>query len=95
MSQSDTVTLDIEGPDGADELRLPAGLIDILADDDQTAADVVGDLAMFGCAQRIHAGVHHAQGEVDEDVAALEEPTMARFEERFGVSYGEASGHQH
>lgn len=95
MANSDTVTLDIEGPDGDDEVTLPGQLLDDLVEGDQKAAEVVGDLAMFGCAQRMHARVHHTEGQVDEDVEDLEELTMSLFEERFGATYGEVTGHQH
>ena len=50
---------------------------------------------MMGCAQRIHATVHHSEGEVDPQIERLEELTMELFEERFGASYGELTGHDH
>jgi len=91
----DSVTLRIEGPDANDDVTLPAGLLEMLAEGDETDAEVVGDLALFGCAQRIHATVHHQEGEADERLQAIEETTMDLFEERFGMTYGEATGHQH
>lgn len=94
-TKTDAVLIEIEGPDGDSEVTLPSALLEMLAEDDQSAADVVGDLALFGCAQRIHATVHHGEGEVDEELAAIEETTLDLFENRFGVSYGEATGHQH
>ena len=92
---SDTVTLTVESEEGSDELTLPAHLIDLLKEGEETPAEVVGDLAMMGCAQRIHATVHHSQGEVDPTIEQLEELTMELFEERFGTSYGELTGHSH
>lgn len=94
-SDMDTVEVRMEGPDGDDEVTLPAGLVGMLAEGDQSSAEVVGDLALFGCAQRIHATVHHREGEADEELTAIEEATMALFESRFGVTYGEATGHEH
>lgn len=91
----ETVTITIEAPDGDDEVTLPAGLLDMLAEGDETDAEVVGDLALFGCAQRAHAVVHHQEGAPDEELVSVEETTMELFEERFGMSYGEATGHQH
>ncbi|MFB6171798.1 MAG: hypothetical protein ABEJ23_04640 [Haloarculaceae archaeon] len=91
----ETVTLTIEGPDGTDELTLPAALLDMLSEGDETDAEVVGDLALFGCAQRVHGAIHHQQREPSEELAAVEEATMDLFEERFGMTYGEATGHQH
>lgn len=92
---SDTVTLTVESEEGSDEVTLPAELIDLLKEGEETPAQVVGDLAMMGCAQRIHATVHHSQGEVDPNIQRLEELTMELFEERFGASYGEMTGHSH
>ncbi len=92
---ADSVTLTIDGPDGADEVTLPTELLELLAEGDESAARVVGDLAMFGCAQRIHATVHHGEGETDPGLESVEALTMDLFEERFGASYGELTGHQH
>ena len=92
---SDTVTLTVESEEGSDEVTLPAELINLLKEGEETPAQVVGDLAMMGCAQRIHATVHHGQGEVDPQIERLEELTMELFEERFGASYGELTGHDH
>ena len=92
---SDTVTLTVESEEGSDELTLPSHLIDLLKEGEETPAEVVGDLAMMGCAQRIHATVHHSEGEVDPTIQQLEDITMELFEERFGASYGEMTGHSH
>jgi hypothetical protein len=92
---SDTVTLTVESEEGSDELTLPAHLVDLLKEGEETPAEVVGDLAMMGCAQRIHATVHHSEGEVDPTIQQLEDLTMELFEERFGASYGEMTGHSH
>jgi hypothetical protein len=92
---SDNVTLYIDGPDGEDEVTLPAHLLRMLAEGDESAAEVVGDLAMFGCAQRVHATVHHSEGEADDELQAIEAATMDLFEDRFGATYGEMTGHQH
>ena len=92
---SDTVTLTVESEEGSDEVTLPSELVDLLKEGEETPAEVVGDLAMMGCAQRIHATVHHSEGEVDPTIQQLEELTMELFEERFGASYGELTGHSH
>lgn len=91
----ETVTLTVEAPDGtSDDLTVPAALLDALADGDD-APQVVADVALMGLAQRAHALVHHAEGDVGEDLAAAEERTLELFEERFGITYGEATGHSH
>ena len=91
----ETVTLSIEGDAETDEVTLPAGMLDLLREADESDAEVVGDLALFSCAQRIHATVHHAEGGDTERYRAIEERTMALFEERFGATYGELTGHNH
>ncbi|MFB6271247.1 MAG: hypothetical protein ABEH83_14990 [Halobacterium sp.] len=92
---TETVTVSIEAPDSEDEVELPEELLEMLAEGDQSDAEVVGDLALFSCAQRIHATVHHSQGEADQKLQDIEEVALDLFEERFGQSFGEATGHQH
>lgn len=93
---TDTTTFTIDGDDGSnDEIAVPAGLLELLADGDQSPAETFGDLALLSCAQQIHAISHHSQGESDDDVQAIEEETMALFEERFGASFAEMTGHSH
>ena len=91
----ETVTLSIEGDAETDEVTLPVEMLDLLREADESDAEVVGDLALFSCAQRIHATVHHAEGGDTERYRASEERTMALFEERFGATYGELTGHDH
>lgn len=93
---NDTVTLTIEADDGTvDELTVPTDLLDLLREDDETAPEMIGDIAMLGLAQRIHAATHHAQGEPSPEVQDVEGITMDLFEERFGATYGELTGHDH
>ncbi len=93
---SDTVTLTLESEEDADELTVPLPLVDMLREsDEETTPEVVGDIAMMGLAQRIHGAVHHAEGEPDERIANVEELTMDLFEERFGTTFGELTGHDH
>ncbi len=91
----DTVTLYIEGDEDADEVTLPVEMLDLMREDDESDAEIVGDLALFSCAQRIHATVHHAEGGDTERYKAIEERTMELFEDRFGASYAELTGHDH
>lgn len=95
MGADDTLTLRIESDDDSEELEVPAGLLDDLAEEGQSPPAVVGDVALFGLAQRVHGAVHHAQGEPDEDLVATEAVTMELFEERFGTTFGEMTGHSH
>ncbi|MCU4799292.1 hypothetical protein OB920_02765 [Halobacteria archaeon HArc-gm2] len=93
---SDTVTLTLESEEDTDELELPRELVDMLREsEDETAPEVVGDIAMMGFAQRIHGAAHHAEGEPDQQIADLNDLTMDLFEDRFGATFGELTGHNH
>lgn len=89
-----TLTLTISTEDASDEVELPTGLVDLLAEGDQNAAETVGDITLLSFASRAHHFVHHAE-ETDEALEAQEERIMELFEERFGQTYGEMTGHQH
>ncbi|WP_129116930.1 DUF7545 family protein [Halegenticoccus tardaugens] len=92
----DTETYTIEGPDGdTDAFDLPAGLVDVLSEQGENPAAVVGDVALLSFVQRAHTVVHHAEGDVPADLAEINDVAEELFEERFGVSFGEATGHQH
>jgi hypothetical protein len=91
----DTVTLYIEGDEDADEVTLPVEMLDLMREADESNAEIVGDLALFSCAQRIHATVHHAEGGDTARYEAIEERTMDLFEDRFGGTYAELTGHDH
>ena len=91
----DTVTLRIEGEDAESDVTLPAAMLELMREDDETDPEIVGDLALFSCAQRIHATVHHAEGGDTERYEAIEEQTMELFEDRFGATYAELTGHDH
>ena len=91
----ETITFSIESePGDADEVTLPAGLVDLVADGDQSPAETVADVALLSFASRAHHVVHHGQG-ADADLEAQEARTMELFEERFGVTFAEATGHHH
>jgi len=89
-----TVSLDIDGE--ADDVDLPARLVDLFREEEsETDAEIVGDMVVMAFAERAHAIVHHGQGGEDEDLESIESATMDLFEERFGMTYGEATGHAH
>ncbi|SDR35969.1 DUF7545 family protein [Natronobacterium texcoconense] len=94
MSDVDTITVSIDADDSTDEVTIPAGLVDLVAEGDQTSAETIGDVTLLSFASRAHHIVHHGDG-ADEELEAQEERIMDLFEERFGVTFGEATGHQH
>lgn len=94
MSQ-DTVTVTLETGDASDELEVPTAIIDLLTEGEESVPTVVGDLAMLGIAQQAHGIVHHSQGDVNSELEAAETLTMELFEERFGQTYAEVTGHSH
>ncbi|WP_248896730.1 DUF7545 family protein [Haloplanus halobius] len=92
----DTETYTIEGPSGeTDELELPEGLVDALAEQGERPPTVVAEIALLSFVQRSHAIVHHADDEVPEDLREINETAEELFEERFGMTFGEATGHSH
>lgn len=96
MADNDTSTLAIETEDGiSDELEVPARLLEMLREGDESDPQIVGDIAMIGMAQRIHGAIHHAEGEPGEEVEAAEDVTMDLFEERFGQTFADMTGHDH
>lgn len=91
----ETVTLRIEGEEDKSDVTLPKAMLDLMREGNESDAEIVGDLALFSCAQRIHATVHHAEGGDTERYKEIEEQTMNLFEDRFGATYAELTGHQH
>jgi len=89
------VTATIEADGESAEIDLPAGLLDRLTEPDETGAEAVGSIALMAFTGRAHALVHHAEGEVDEELETIEDAMLERFEERFGMTYAEATGHSH
>ncbi|USZ71662.1 DUF7545 family protein [Natronosalvus halobius] len=93
----ETTTFSIEADDGdadTDEVTLPTGLVDLLAEEGQGEAETVADITLLSFASRAHHLVHHGE-DPGEDLEAQEERVMDLFEERFGVSFAEATGHHH
>ena len=91
----DTVTVQLEAGDDSDELEVSETLVEMLREGDEGVPDVVADLAMLGLAQQAHGAIHHSHGEVSEELKQAEEVTMDLFEDRFGETYAEMTGHDH
>lgn len=91
----ETVSVTLEAADGSDDLTVPVTIVEMLSEEGETVPEVIGDLALLGLAQQAHGVVHHARGEVGDEIQAAETLTMELFEERFGQTYGEVTGHDH
>lgn len=91
--ETTTVTIDVDGQ--SDEFSVPLALTEALSEDDESSAEVVGNLALLGLAQQAHGIIHHGHGDVGEELEAAEEATLDEFEERFGQSFAEMTGHDH
>lgn len=93
---ADTETYTVESPDGdTDSFELPTGLVDALSEQGDEKSTVVADIALVAFAQRAHSMAHHAQGEVPEDVSEMADTAEDLFEERLGISFADAMGHDH
>ncbi len=91
----ETTTFEITADDDStDDVTIPSGLVDLVAEGEQTDAETIADVTLLSFASRAHHIVHHGEG-ADEELEAQEARIMDLFEERFGVTYGEATGHQH
>ncbi len=91
----ETISFAIQSDDGtADEVTAPAGLVDLVGEGGQSPAETVGDVVLLSFASRAHHVVHHGES-ADERLEAQEEVVMDLFEERFGVTFAEATGHHH
>lgn len=93
----DDTTFTIEDADGnTDELTLPSELVGLFAEaEDESDAQVVADIALMAFSQRAHAVVAHGEGEPSEELQEIESATLEKFEDRFGQTFADATGHQH
>jgi hypothetical protein len=94
MSQ-ETETVTLETDDASDEIEVPVTLVEMLGEGNESVPTVVGDLAILGLAQQAHGVVHHGQGETAPELEEAEALMMELFEDRFGQTYGEVTGHSH
>lgn len=93
METSTTVSISIDGTE--DTLELPEGIIDVFASDDQSSAEAVGDLVLVDMTHRLHGLVAHSGGSPEPELVELEAALQEQFEERFGASFAELTGHSH
>ena len=96
MAETTDLTFTITGEDGDEAtFTVPEGLVDMLSEPGDDPADVVADVATMAFTSRAHAVVHHSDHGDDEQLQAVEARSLELFEERFGMTYGEATGHSH
>ncbi|EMA46348.1 hypothetical protein C448_06193 [Halococcus morrhuae DSM 1307] len=81
--RGETITFDIAAGDEHAELELPRALVAALADETDSAPDVVADIAQFDCTRRAY------EMDADETVAteSIEHDALALFEDHFGVAF--------
>ena len=93
---ADHVTVTVETDDDADELTLPAEILELYREEpSETDAQIAADMVVMAFTERAHALAHHGEGEDLEDIEAIESEMLDAFEERFGLTYAEATGHSH
>ncbi|MFB6109681.1 MAG: hypothetical protein ABEJ60_02250 [Halodesulfurarchaeum sp.] len=94
MTDSISVTVDTET--GTDEITLPLDIVDLYREDpEETDATIVADMLVMAFAERAHALAHHDEGEQEVDMEAIEAEMLSAFEDRFDMTYAEATGHSH
>lgn len=92
---AEDLTFTIEGDGASAEFTVPRDLVEELSEDGESTADTAADIVQMSFTSRAHMLVHHDDGAVDPTLEAAEERARELFEERFGMTYEEATGHSH
>jgi hypothetical protein len=92
---TEDVNVTIEADGEEDTIEIPGGLIDRLTEPDETRAEVIGSITLMAFTGRAHALLHHTEEEADAELEEIEDVMQERFEDRFGMTYAEATGHSH
>ncbi|MBS3761282.1 DUF7545 family protein [Halodesulfurarchaeum sp.] len=92
----DTIRVSVETDTAADEFELPTEILELYREEpDETDAQIASDMLLMAFTERAHALAHHSEGEDMDEIEAIESDMMEIFEDRFGVSYADATGHSH
>lgn len=92
----DTIQVSLETETDADELELPTEILELYRESpEETDAQIASDMLVMAFTERAHALAHHGEGEDMAEIQSIESDMMELFEDRFGVSYAEATGHSH
>lgn len=87
------VRIAVEGSE--ETIALPADVLTFFGGGEQPAAETVGDLLIVDCTHRLHGYVHHGDEAADPSIEEAERAMRELFEERFGSSFAEVTGHAH
>ena len=92
----DSITVTVDTESGSDEITLPLDIVDLYREEpSENDAMIVADMVVMAFTERAHALAHHGEGETEVDMDAIEDEMLGAFEDRFGVTYAEATGHSH
>ncbi|MFB6113355.1 MAG: hypothetical protein ABEJ58_04540 [Halodesulfurarchaeum sp.] len=86
----------VESGDDVETVELPADLVDLFREaPEETDAEIVADVLVMSFAERVHAVIHHGDERNAEAMEGMESAMMDIFEDRFGMTFDEATGHSH
>jgi hypothetical protein len=74
------------------EIELPRGFVELLREEDQNTADVVGDLLLLSSTQRVYETVTYSENDPGAAFEIINEQLQERFEAEFGVSFQQVAG---
>jgi hypothetical protein len=94
MVDVQTDTVEVPGGERA-TFELPAGLVDVVSEQKEGEAKIVGDVAFQPFVQQAHSLVHHNENEVPQDLEEIHAKAEELFEERYGQSLADAMGRHH
>ena len=95
MAETYTLTIESDSEHEDETVEVPQAAIDTLAQDDDSPTIMAGDLVMLGLAQQLHANVFHAEQAASDTIKQANDDLGDLFEDRFGMTFAEMTGHDH